>query len=92
MPGIWLTEKNYDMEKYDIHSQKINEKEQELENALRPLSFKSFSGQEKIVENLRIFVQAARMRAEALDHVLLHGRSEERRVGKEGRSRWSPYH
>ena len=61
------------MEKYDIHSQQINAKEQELENALRPLSFKSFSGQEKIVENLKIFVQAARMRTEALDHVLLHG-------------------
>ena len=66
-------EKSYNMEKYDIHSQKINEKEQELENALRPLSFKSFSGQEKIVENLKVFVQAARMRTEALDHVLLHG-------------------
>ena len=61
------------MEKYDIHLQNTNTKEQELENALRPLSFKSFSGQEKIVENLKIFVQAARMRTEALDHVLLHG-------------------
>ncbi|MDR2057297.1 MAG: Holliday junction branch migration DNA helicase RuvB [Dysgonamonadaceae bacterium] len=61
------------MEKYDIHSTGINEKELEFENALRPLSFKSFSGQDKIVENLKIFVQAARMRSEALDHVLLHG-------------------
>jgi len=61
------------MDKYDIRSNQLNEKEKEFENALRPLSFKSFSGQEKIVENLKIFVQAAKMRAEALDHVLLHG-------------------
>ena len=61
------------MEKYDIRSNQLNEKEKEFENALRPLSFKSFGGQEKIVENLRVFVQAAKMRAEALDHVLLHG-------------------
>ncbi|MCC8145009.1 MAG: Holliday junction branch migration DNA helicase RuvB [Bacteroidales bacterium] len=61
------------MENYNIRSNNISEKEKEFENALRPLSFKSFSGQDKIVENLRIFVQAACMRTEALDHVLLHG-------------------
>lgn len=61
------------MENYDIRSNKVNKEEQEYENALRPLSFKSFSGQDKIVENLKIFVQAACMRKEALDHVLLHG-------------------
>ncbi|MDR3219812.1 MAG: Holliday junction branch migration DNA helicase RuvB [Dysgonamonadaceae bacterium] len=61
------------MEKYDIRSNQLNDKEQEFENALRPLSFKSFSGQDKIVENLKVFVQAAGMRKEALDHVLLHG-------------------
>ena len=61
------------MDNYNIHSQKVSEKEKEFENALRPLSFMTFSGQDKIVENLRIFVQAARMRTEALDHVLLHG-------------------
>lgn len=61
------------MDNFNIHSGKINDKEKEFENALRPLSFQSFSGQDKIVENLRIFVQAARMRTEALDHVLLHG-------------------
>lgn len=44
-----------------------------FENALRPLSFEDFSGQDKVVENLRIFVKAARLRGEALDHVLLHG-------------------
>jgi Holliday junction DNA helicase RuvB len=61
------------MDNYNIRSNAINEKEREFENALRPLSFRSFGGQEKIVENLKIFVQAARMRTEALDHVLLHG-------------------
>ncbi|MDR0863377.1 MAG: Holliday junction branch migration DNA helicase RuvB [Candidatus Symbiothrix sp.] len=61
------------MEDYNIRSNSLDEKEKEFENALRPLSFKSFSGQDKIVENLKIFVLAAKMRTEALDHVLLHG-------------------
>jgi len=47
--------------------------ERELEKSLRPLSFEDFTGQEQIVENLRVFVGAARKRDEALDHVLLHG-------------------
>ncbi len=47
--------------------------DKELEKALRPLSFEDFTGQEKIIENLRVFVGAARQRGEALDHVLLHG-------------------
>lgn len=47
--------------------------EEELENKLRPLVFGDFSGQHKIVENLKIFVQAATMRGDALDHTLLHG-------------------
>lgn len=45
----------------------------ELEGALRPLSFEDFTGQEKVVENLKIFVLAAQKRGEPLDHVLLHG-------------------
>ena len=61
------------MSEFDIRNQQISEKEREFENALRPLSFKSFGGQEKVVENLKVFVTAARMRVEALDHVLLHG-------------------
>ncbi|MDR1368730.1 MAG: Holliday junction branch migration DNA helicase RuvB [Dysgonamonadaceae bacterium] len=61
------------MSEFDIRNQHISDKEQEFENALRPLSFKSFSGQDKVVENLKVFVMAAKMRAEALDHVLLHG-------------------
>ena len=51
----------------------VNEKEREYENALRPLSFDDFSGQSKIIENLRIFVSAAKMRNEPLDHILFHG-------------------
>ena len=47
--------------------------EQELERALRPSEFDSFAGQDKIVENLKVFVAAARLRHEALDHLLLHG-------------------
>lgn len=47
--------------------------EQEFEKALRPLSFEDFTGQAKTVENLKIFVQAAKQRTEPLDHVLLHG-------------------
>jgi Holliday junction DNA helicase RuvB len=48
-------------------------REQDIEQKLRPLSFVDFKGQVKVVDNLRIFVQAALMRQEALDHVLLHG-------------------
>lgn len=47
--------------------------DRETEKALRPIGFDEFSGQDKVVENLRIFVQAAQQREEALDHVLLHG-------------------
>ena len=55
---------------FDIREQ-ISEKEQD--NALRPLRFNDFAGQTKIVSNLKIFVEAARMRHESLDHVLLFG-------------------
>ncbi|MCC5931799.1 MAG: Holliday junction branch migration DNA helicase RuvB [Cyclobacteriaceae bacterium] len=47
--------------------------DREIEKALRPLSFEDFTGQDKIVENIRIFVMAAKKRGESLDHVLLHG-------------------
>lgn len=47
--------------------------ERDFENALRPLQFDDFSGQHKVVENLRIFVEAAKYRGEPLDHTLLHG-------------------
>lgn len=51
----------------------LNSVEKEFEKALRPLSFADFAGQDKIVENLKIFVKAAKLRGESLDHVLLHG-------------------
>ena len=57
---------------FDIH-QSGQQKEKDFENALRPLSFDDFSGQAKVVENLRIFVEAAKFRGEPLDHTLLHG-------------------
>ena len=47
--------------------------EREFENALRPLQFDDFSGQKKVVDNLRVFVDAAKYRGEPLDHTLLHG-------------------
>ena len=59
--------------RFDIREQKISDTEREFEKALRPLAFDDFNGQEKIIENLRVFVMAARMRQEPLDHVLLHG-------------------
>jgi holliday junction DNA helicase RuvB len=64
-----MEEENFDIR----NNQKAEKGEKEFENALRPLTFSDFSGQNKIVENLKIFVQAARMRTESLDHVLLHG-------------------
>lgn len=60
-------------EDFNIREHPLNNKEKDYENALRPLNFEDFSGQDKVVDNLRIFVKAARLRAEALDHVLLHG-------------------
>ena len=60
------------MNTFNIRTQQT-EREKDVENALRPLTFSDFSGQAKIVENLRIFVQAARLRGESLDHTLLHG-------------------
>jgi len=57
----------------DIRGGAYAETERELDKKLRPLEFKDFRGQKQIVENLEIFVKAAKMRGEALDHVLLHG-------------------
>jgi holliday junction DNA helicase RuvB len=50
-----------------------NTEEKEIEKALRPLTFSDFTGQQKVVDNIKIFVQAAKQRQEPLDHVLLHG-------------------
>ena len=57
----------------DIHNSSIDNTDRDFEKQLRPIEFGDFKGQSKIVENLMIFVQAAKMRGEALDHVLLHG-------------------
>lgn len=63
------------MPEFDIHGSEAAPlgSDRDIEKALRPLNFDDFSGQDKIVANLRVFVQAARMRGEALDHTLLHG-------------------
>ncbi|WP_299320614.1 Holliday junction branch migration DNA helicase RuvB [uncultured Porphyromonas sp.] len=59
---------------FDIRNQEVlPQEEQDIDKALRPLSFASFSGQDKAVENLKVFVQAAKLRSDALDHVLLYG-------------------
>jgi Holliday junction DNA helicase RuvB len=60
------------VEDFDIRKSR-SDRENDYENVLRPLSFDDFKGQSAVVENLRVFVMAARMRGEALDHVLLHG-------------------
>jgi holliday junction DNA helicase RuvB len=54
-------------------SQTLLQPEKEVEHTLRPHRFGDFSGQEKVVDNLKIFVRAAQERGESLDHVLLHG-------------------
>jgi len=57
----------------DADNENLNSTEREIEKVLRPLSFDDFTGQAKVVENLKVFVKAAEQRGEALDHVLLHG-------------------
>ncbi|MDC3406922.1 Holliday junction branch migration DNA helicase RuvB [Bacteroidia bacterium] len=57
----------------DGTNQGFSDNENEIEKVLRPVSFNDFSGQDKILDNLKIFVEAANQRQEALDHVLLHG-------------------
>jgi len=60
-------------ENLDATGEKLSQGEKEIEQVLRPTHFESFAGQKKVVENLRIFVEAAKKRGEALDHTLLHG-------------------
>ncbi|MGV3510026.1 MAG: Holliday junction branch migration DNA helicase RuvB [Sphingobacteriaceae bacterium] len=60
-------------ENLDPNAERLSSTEREIEKVLRPQAFEDFTGQHKILENLRIFVQAAKLRGEALDHVLLHG-------------------
>lgn len=72
-PMRCLQELDMTDDRFDIRDNRPNEIEREFEKALRPLTFDDFSGQDKIIENLRVFTAAARLRQEPLDHVLLHG-------------------
>ena len=60
-------------EDFDIRDERTTPSEREFENALRPPKIQDFSGQSKVVENLEVFVEAAKYRGEPLDHTLLHG-------------------
>lgn len=60
-------------EHLDPTSAHFSHEEMDIERALRPLSFDDFTGQEQVLENLKVFVEAANMRGEALDHTLFHG-------------------
>jgi len=58
---------------FDANEDELNPVEKEIEKALRPLEFTDFAGQDKVLENLKIFVEAAKMREESLEHTLLNG-------------------
>ena len=58
---------------FNIRDEHVSAAEKEFEKALRPLKFDDFSGQKNVVDNLRVFVEAAKYRGEPLDHTLLHG-------------------
>lgn len=60
-------------ENLDPTSQNFSQEELDIERALRPISFDDFTGQAQVLENLKVFVQAANLRGEALDHTLFHG-------------------
>ena len=60
-------------ENLDPTDQNFSEQQQDVDRALRPISFDDFAGQETILENLKVFVAAANQREEALDHTLFHG-------------------
>ena len=60
-------------ENLDANNDKLSNTDKDYEKALRPVQFNDFSGQASVVDNLLVFVQAAKQREEALDHVLLHG-------------------
>ena len=60
-------------EDFNIRNERVSPAEKDFENALRPLRFSDFSGQQSVVDNLQVFVEAAKYRGEPLDHTLLHG-------------------
>jgi Holliday junction DNA helicase RuvB len=57
----------------DPTAENFSQEELDIERVLRPASFDDFAGQESVLENLKVFVQAANLRKEALDHTLFHG-------------------
>lgn len=61
------------MESFDYRDDEALGKEEEIDQVLRPKKFGDFAGQSKVIDNLMIFVEAAKQRKESLDHVLLHG-------------------
>ena len=60
-------------EDFEFREKQLSDTDLEIEARLRPHIFSDFDGQAKVVENLKVFVEAAKLRDEALDHVLLHG-------------------
>ncbi len=65
---LFMLNQNLDPDKNNLPKEEL-----EVEKKLRPLSFEDFTGQDQVIENLKIFVQAANQRDEALDHTLFHG-------------------
>src|SRR5690606_9987473 len=72
LPLFILTMRNMN-EHLDPNANRLTEPERDIERVLRPQLFEDFTGQFKILENLKVFVEAAKLRGESLDHVLLHG-------------------
>lgn len=60
-------------ENFDLRKDHLTDTEKEFEKQLRPVTFSDFKGQKQVIDNLEVFVTAARQRGESLDHVLLHG-------------------
>ncbi len=58
-------------EDFELRKIQLTEEEREIDRSIRPKDFSDFNGQDKLVQNLKVFVQAARLRKESLDHVIL---------------------
>lgn len=68
MPYLWVMNENL-----NPSNDHFSQEELDMERALRPITFDDFTGQAQVLENLKVFVEAANMRGEALDHTLFHG-------------------
>ena len=60
-------------ENLDPSNENFSNEDLEIDKALRPLSFSDFRGQNQVIDNLKVFVEASNLRSDALDHTLLHG-------------------